>query len=107
MSVNADLRDAVIEHEILNRRVTADVQNQIDRRLARLQRDLAQLLGKVDPLSVHPTYQPVRLKKLEKAAGVLVREAYEEIALLVSQTAVRVAQAEAKQVAQAVRDALP
>lgn len=107
-TVNERVRDAILEQELLNRRVVAGTQAQIDRRLAQLQRDLGELTRAIDPLTPERSNaREARLAKLEKRSKQLMREAYTEIAMLQRQTARRIARVESKRVGEVVREEVP
>jgi hypothetical protein len=79
-SVNDQIHEDLIPHDIDLRRVDAHCRRKIEDRLDQLVADLAALAVKVDPHGASRNdARQRRLSKLEKESRALVREAYRDV----------------------------
>ena len=79
-SVNDQIHDDLISHDIRLRRVLGNEQKRIERRLDELSSDLKALTAKIDPFGTsNQRQQERRLVRLEDASAAIIKEAYREI----------------------------
>lgn len=107
-SVNDQIHDDLISHDIHLRRVIGDEQKRIEKRLDELGSDLKALAAKIDPFSAtRQAEQNRRLARLEKESNELITEAYKQISNIQRGELERVAGIETEAQVQAIGKALP
>jgi len=108
MSVNEALRDALIEQDVVNRRVMADVDSKVQARLAQLEQELKALMARHDPWSTeNGALRRARQFRLTRLANKKIQRAYTDIAALQKKLSPRLVAAESALVQHALSDALP
>lgn len=107
-SVNDQIHDDLISHDIKLRRVTGDEQRRIERRLDELGADLKALAIKIDPFGTdRADAQERRVSRLEKASAEIITEAYKEIDRIQRGELHQIANIETEATVQALEKALP
>lgn len=107
-SVNDQIHDELISHDVRLRRITGDCQNRAEKRLDKLSRDLRAEIARIDPFGTDRSdAQERRLSKLEKVARELTNEAYRDIARENKSDLKRVATIESEATVQAIEKSLP
>ena len=108
MSVNDDIRDEFATHDIDLRRVDGGIQNQVDKILVQLGKDLKVLTVKIDPNgTTRRDAQKRRTKKLREESRPLINEAYVKISALVRSDLRRISKVESKASLSIIREAIP
>lgn len=107
-SVNDQIHDDLISHDISLRRVLGAEQKRIERQLDELGADLKGLAAKIDPFSAgSAAEQERRLARLEKESTELIKETYKKISKEQRGELERVAAIETEATVQAIEKALP
>jgi hypothetical protein len=107
-SVNAKIRDRVIEQELRARRVVASVDELVQARLTRLEKELRLLLVKYDPMgATGPLRRRKRERKLNKASAAATKAAYADIAKIMGKDAVALAKTSSDLMVKALREEVP
>ena len=107
-SVNDQIHEDLISHDIDLRRIDADCRLRAEKRLDRLGSDLADLTRRIDPVSAtRNDTRKRRLAKLERQARELIREAYADIAKENAKDLKRVARAESEKTIDTIAENLP
>ena len=97
MSLNEDIRDELIPHDLLVRRAIAGVDREINARLNRLAVELRALLYRLDPAGTNrPDARQRRAAKWNVRATELTRQAFVDIERLTREANKRFAYVEAK-----------
>jgi hypothetical protein len=108
MAVNDVIADKLTELEVLQRRLTGDAQNRVDKRLTKLQQDIKARMQRVDPWSAQQkAAKDRRATRLLKEVDELIAVAFREIGLMLQSDVKRHAQVESKSVVNALREAIP
>jgi hypothetical protein len=103
-----EIRDDLIEQEVLYRRVDAGVRRQVDARHAQLARDLKDLMLKIDVAGTKQiNARKRRLKKLNEESRLLIRTAYSEMNGILRHALRRLAKVETKKAVATVRRHIP
>lgn len=103
-----NIRDDLIEQDLLYRRVDASVRRDVDARLAQMGRDLKKLTLEIDVAGTkRKDARQRRLKKLNEESRILIRTAYSEVGGILRSAIRRVAKTEAKKVANVIRSSIP
>jgi hypothetical protein len=108
MTVNQDIRDDLISHDIDLRKVDADSRKKIEVILGNMEADLKVLTVKIDPFT--PTSMGIRearFKRLENESTEIVSEAYKEIAKLMRKRGQRAVVAESQKIVDAIHNNIP
>lgn len=107
-TVNEEIQDAFIAQDVRDRRLIGQVQNEIDARLAELDRELRRLILEIDPMSKRGLRRRANAQaRLERLANQAIREAYSEINQINRRALAESAKAQTEVVAQELREALP
>ena len=108
MSVNEDIRDDLVAHDIDLRRVDGDVRNRIDKRLEVLGRELSGIIARHDPNgAVRKRTREKRTVELQKDARQTINEAFREIHAMLRAALKGVARLESTVVVDAISESLP
>lgn len=106
-SVNEEVRDALIPHDLDNRRALASVEREIDLRLLRLERDLKALIVTVDPAGAQQRRSKKnRTRIINRRARELINTAYSEINAMSRESLRRLARTESRAVALTIAEQL-
>lgn len=107
-SAAVEIRDDLIQQEVLYRRVDAGVRSDVNKRLTQLGRDLKSLMFSID---VHGTNRKDarerRLKRLNTESRTMIRTAYSEIGGIMRAAVRRIAKVETKKTTEVVRKHVP
>ena len=107
-SVNDQIHDELISHDISLRRVSGDETRRVERRLDRLGSDLKKLTIFIDPFGTsRKDAQERRLARLEKESNEIITEAYREINKIQRGELQQVANIETEATVQALEKVLP
>ncbi len=107
-TVNEQIHDDLISHDIHLRRIAGDCTKRAEKRLDKLARDLSDLARRIDPhIAMRTDARERRVTRLEKESRVLIREAYSDIEKENADDLKRIARIESEVTVQAVRKALP
>lgn len=102
------IRDDLIEQEVLYRRTDAGVRLEVDRRLAQLERDLKKLVLSVDVNSaMRKGTRQRRLKNINDESKILIRTAYSEVNGILRGAMRRIAKVETKKTTDIIRKRVP
>jgi hypothetical protein len=107
-SAAVEIRDDLIQQEVLYRRVDAGVRSDVNKRITQLGRDLKNLMFSID---VHGTSRKDarerRLKRLNTESRTMIRTAYSEIGGIMRAAVRRIAKVETKKATEVVRKHVP
>lgn len=107
-SVNDQIHDDLISHDIALRRIDGGARRNVERRLDRLGADLKSLTGRIDPFgTARSDARKRRLSRLEKESKELIDTAYAEIAAQNRDDLKRVARIETNVAVDTIAKALP
>lgn len=107
-SVNDQIHDELISHDVNLRRVDGGAVKRVEKRLDRLGSDLKGLAAKIDPFSTSRSdARERRLARLEKESTELIIEAYREINAVQRDDLQRVGAIETQAQVEAITKALP
>lgn len=107
-SVNDEIHDDLISHDVRLLRVTGDAKRRVERRLDRLGSDLKLLTTKIDPFGTDRSdARERRLARLETESAEIIKEAYREISKIQRGELERIATVETEAEVQALEKALP
>lgn len=107
-SAAEEIRDDLIEQEVLYRRVDASVRRDVDARLAQLGRDLKRLVLETDVNSTtRKDARKRRLKRLNEESRILIRTAYTEVNGILRPALRRVGKVETMKTTKVVRKHVP
>lgn len=107
MSLNEDIRDDLVEHDIDVRRVDGDLRNRIDKRYDELNRELRELLVRHDPHGAKRIgTRKKRLAAYEKDARKAVNAALTDINALIRKTISGIARAETSAVIDSIVESI-
>jgi hypothetical protein len=107
-SAAQDIRDDLIEQDVLYRRVDAGVRREVDARLAQMGLDLKKLMLDIDVAGTQrKDARQRRLKRLNIESRILIRTAYSEVGGILRAATRRVAKVEAKKAANVMRKNIP
>ena len=90
-TLNEDVRDELIEQDVQNQRASGGLQNEVDRRLQQLTRELRRVVAEVDPGSGTPAVKRRKLKRVEELARPVIGEAFRDINAMTRNTLGRMA----------------
>ena len=107
-TVNQDIRDDLISHDIDLRKVDGDTRNKVNKILDVMEKKLKGLIVEIDPFTPENTkVKDARLKRLDDAAAPIIAETYREINKFINERGKRVVVTESKQVTDAIHDNIP
>jgi hypothetical protein len=107
-SVNDQIHEGLIEHDVRLRRADGRVRNRIEARIDQMGADLKALMIKIDPFGTERAdARERRLKKLDEQAAKIIAEAYAEISKQSQSDLKRLARVESETVVAEIGKALP
>lgn len=107
MSVNEDIRDDLVAHDIDLRRLDGAVRNQVDKHFDELSGKLQELLAKHDPYgAVRTRTRQRRIRKYQADARKAINEALTEINAIVRKNLRGVARTEATAVIDSIVESI-
>jgi len=108
MTVNQDIRDDLVAHDIDIRKLTGSIQRQVDGRLDRMARDIKRAMSDHDPFgATRKDARTNRAKALDEETKEIVATAYREIDSLVRDDLQRAARVESVAVNEVIQENLP
>ena len=108
MTVNQDIRDDLISHDIDLRKLDGDTRNKIDAMLDEMEKLLKVEIVLIDPFTQTQTkVKEARLKRLEEATAPIIAETYRKIHLMMNELGKGVVVAESKAITNAIHDSIP
>lgn len=107
-SVNDEIHDDLISHDIRLLRVIGDAKKRVERRLDKLGSDLKSLTIEIDPFGASRSdARQRRIARLEKESSEIIAEAYREISKLQRVELEQIGAIETEAEVQALERALP
>lgn len=108
MSVNEDIRDDLVSHDIDLRKLDGDTRNKVDKMLDKMEQELKMLLVKIDPFT--PTLnrtRNARFTRLIRESAQIVKDTYAAISKFINERGQRLVVAESAAVTKAIHDNIP
>ena len=108
MTVNQDIRDDLISHDIDLRKLDGDARNTIDGMLDEMEKELKVKIVEIDPFTPTNTkVKEARLVRLDVATAPIIRDTYIEINKLIDERGKSVDVAESKLITDTIHDNTP
>lgn len=108
MTVNQDIRDDLIAHDIDLRKVDGDTRNKVNKMIDVMEQKLKVKIIEIDPFTpTNVKIKEARLKRLEDETAPIITETYREITKFVNERGKRVVVTESKMVTDAIHDNIP
>ena len=108
MTVNQDIRDDLISHDIDLRKLDGDARNTIDGMLDEMEKELKVKIVEIDPFTPTNTkVKEARLVRLDVATAPIIRDTYIEINKFINERGKSVVVAESKLITDTIHDNIP
>lgn len=108
MTVNQDIRDELISHDIDLRKLDGETRNKIDAILDEMEKEIKVEIVLIDPFTPTNTkVKEARLTRLDVAVAPIIAETYREIHAMMNELGRSVVVAESKAITNAIHDNIP
>ncbi len=108
MTVNQDIRDDLISHDIDLRKVDGDTRNKVNAMFDKMEVALKVEIVRIDPFTPTNTkIKDARLKRLEDEIATIIAETYREINAMMNERGKRIVVSESKQITNTIHDNIP